>query len=351
MSQTLILIIGFLVIIAVNAIVVWVFVRKRDQEGTEDKGLSLVLQQINELSRTVDHKIGESSKTLFESTQAQSRESQRLIKEITEELTKVQETGKRVEGFADELQNLQDILQNPKQRGELGEYYLEAVLRDVFPPGRYQMQYAFQNGEVVDAVIFLQDKIVPIDSKFSLENYKRILETRDAGEREQLEKTFKMDLKKRIDETSKYVRPQEGTMEFAFMFIPAEGIYYDLLSNKVGTMKTSTRDLIEYAFEKKVIIVSPTSFLAYLQTVMQGLKSLQIEEQAKEIQKRVGELGRHLKNHEEFMVKLGNALGTTVNHYNRAHKELNKMDKDILRIAGEAPGIEQLVIDKPQKDD
>ena len=141
-------------------------------------------------------------------------------------------------------------------------------------------------------------------------------------------------------------------MDFAFMFIPSEAIYYDLLINKIGTLQTNARDLIEYAFrDKKVIIVSPTSFMAYLQTVMQGLRSLQIEERAKEIEKRVGELGRHLTAHETYMQKLGSSLGTTVNHFNAAHKELAKVDKDVVKIAETTPAVEAMLVDKPSLND
>ncbi|MNY36002.1 RmuC family protein [compost metagenome] len=135
------------------------------------------------------------------------------------------------------------------------------------------------------------------------------------------------------------------------MFIPSESLYYDLLIGDVGT-GSSARDLIEYAFrDKKVIIVSPTSFMAYLQTVLQGLRSLQIEEQAKDIQIRVGKLGQHIGKFEDYMQKLGNALGTTVNHYNAAHKELGKVDKDVIKIAGNDPSVEALLIDRPQRDE
>ena len=215
------------------------------------------------------------------------------------------------------------------------------------------MQYKFEDGKIVDAVVFLDDnKILPIDSKFSLENYNKIIEAHDMAEKERLEKIFKQDLKNRIDETAKYIRPKEGTMDFAFMFIPSEGIYYDLLINQVGAVKTTTRDLIEYAFQqKKVIIVSPTSFMAYLQTVLQGLRALQIEESAKDIRKRVEQLGRHIGNYDQFMGKLGNSLATTVNHYNTAHKELGKIDKDVLRITDSSAGIEPLVLEKPSADD
>jgi DNA recombination protein RmuC len=271
---------------------------------------------------------------------------------VTEKLTKLDETNRQVINFADQLQNLQDILKNPKQRGVLGEYYLETVLKNVLPPNHYQMQYKFTDGEIVDAVIFLQDRIVPIDAKFSLENYNRILQERDLQVKEQLEKQFKQDLKNRIDETAKYIRPQEKTMDFAFMFIPAEGIFYDLLINQVGTVKVNTRDLIEYAFkEKHVIIVSPTSFFAYLQTVLQGLRALKIEESAKAIRKRVEELGRHLGSYQTYLEKLGNNLSTTVNMYNFAAQEFKKIDKDIIKIAGGQSTFELLEIDRPKKDE
>ncbi len=273
-------------------------------------------------------------------------QSNKIVQDVTARLTELGETNKQVVSFADQLRNLQDILQNPKQRGILGEYYLETVLQNVLPPKGYKIQYAFENGEIVDAAIFVKDKIIPVDSKFSLENYNRLLEVRDKAEKERLEKLFKQDLKTRIDETSKYVRPSEGTTEFAFMFIPSEGLYYDILVGSVGT-GVSARDLIEYAFTKKVIVVSPTSFLAYLQTVLQGLKALQIEESAKEIRKRVEELGRHIGSYEDYYKKLGNTLATTVNHYNAGYKELSKIDKDVLRITESAPGIVVEALDKP----
>ena len=219
-------------------------------------------------------------------------------------------------------------------------------------PGQYEMQYKFKDGEIVDAVIFLQKgQILPIDSKFSLENYNRMIEASTKPEREALLLKVKNDLKARIDETSKYVRQSEKTMDFAFMFIPSESLYYDLLINNVG-QGGSSRDLIEYAFrDKHVIIVSPTSFMAYLQTVMQGLRSLQIEEQAKDIQARVGKLGKHISVFEVYMQKLGSSLGTTVNHFNAAHKELGKVDKDVVKIAGADATVEPLLLDKPQSDD
>lgn len=320
--------------------------RKSGPEG--DTALLLLQRQLSDLSRTLDERLSESTKMI----QSQFGTSTRIVQEVTERLTKLDETNRQVVSFADQLKNLEDILKNPKQRGILGEYYLETLLKNVFPPGMYQMQYPFKDGVIVDAVIFVKDKIIPIDSKFSLENYNRIREERDPVERERLEKVFKNDLKNRIDETAKYVRPGERTMDFAFMFIPAEGIYYDLLINQVGAVKTNTRDLIEYAFiEKKVHIVSPTTFLSHLKMIMQGLKALQIEESAKEIVTRVEELGRHIGSYETYMKKLGGHLGTTVNTYNTAYKELGKIDKDVMRIAGEKAGIDVIAIQGPQENE
>lgn len=324
------------------AILVWLISRR--QKPQDNQSLVLLQNQVQEIARTLDRNMGESHKSM----QVQFQQSTKIIQDVTERLTKLDETNRQVMGFADQLKGLQDILRNPKQRGVLGEYYLETVLKNVLPPGSYQMQYGFQDGSLVDAVVFIKDKIVPIDSKFSLENYERILATNDSAERERLEKVFKQDLKTRIDETSKYIKPVENTMEFAFMFIPSEAIYYDLLINKVGAVQVSTQDLIEYAFkEKHVIIVSPTSFLAYLQTVLQGLRALQIEESAKDIQKNVEALKKHLVNYDSYVQKMGIQLGTLVGTYNIGYKELKKIDKDIVRIAGGESAIESVALEKP----
>ncbi|MDP2598832.1 MAG: DNA recombination protein RmuC [Candidatus Liptonbacteria bacterium] len=341
----------FFIIVLVAIIAGFWFVAHEIKKGAQPKdsqSMLLLQNQMSEISRTLDAKLGENTRII----QQQFGESARIIRDITQELTKVSEGHKQVMSITDQLKNLQDILKNPKQRGILGEYYLETVLKNVLPPGRYQMQYEFKDSVIVDAVIFIKDRIIPIDSKFSLENYNRILEARSDDERERYETAFANDLKTRIDETAKYVKPEEGTLDFAFMFIPSEAVYYDLLINKVGAIKSNTENLLEYAYnKKKVLVVSPTTFLAYLQTVLQGLKALQIEESAKEIRKRVQELGKHLTSYEEYMKKLGGHLGTTVSMYNHAYKELGKIDKDVLRIGGEAIGIEPLAVAAPERED
>lgn len=350
-TLTILLIIGALVIVqAVGLAVIFGWLRRNNATPPEDTGsLVLLQQQMQELGRNLDARVTESSRAMQENAHRQFSESSRLIKEITQEVTSVKEIGRQTQGFAEQLKSLQDILKNPKQRGILGEYYLETVLKNVLPPGMFQMQYPFKNGEIVDAVVFVNDKVVPIDSKFSLDNYNRLVHAPES-ERAGFEKAFVADLKLRISETAKYIRPEEGTMDFAFMFIPSEGIYYDLLSNQVGAANglDGEENLIQRAAGRyKVIIVSPTSFLAYLQTVMQGMKALQIEQKAALIQQRVGELGKHIGNYEEFYRKLGTSLSTTVSHYNSGYKELGKIDKDVYRIAGEKVGIEPELLDKP----
>jgi DNA recombination protein RmuC len=338
--QTILIIAGFVV-------VAYLLLTKKETPKEDNESMMLLQEQMKELRHTLNNQQGDMQKQL----QTQFSQSTQIVKDVTEKLTKLDDTNKQVIGFAEQLQSLENILKNPKQRGILGEYFLETLLKNVFAPDQYKMQYKFNDGEIVDAIIKVKDNIIPIDSKFSLENYNRIVEEKDASRHEQLEKQFKIDLKKRIDETSKYIRPTEGTTDFAFMFIPSEGIYYDLLVNQVGAVKVNTRDLIEYAFnEKKVIIVSPTSFYAYLQTVIHGLKKMQIEEQTKEIIKNVQRLQQHLGAYDEYMRKMGNNLGTTVNMYNSAYKEFKKIDKDVLKISGDGGQVDPMEIERPKID-
>jgi DNA recombination protein RmuC len=340
-----------LALLAISNMALMIYIARKNGTPEGGNGLLLLQRHINELTRTLDSRMGETARQVNQSTQNQLGESAKMIRDITEKLARLDETNRQVVNFADQLQSLQDILKNPKQRGVLGEYYLETVLKNVLPPERFKLQYSFQNNETVDAVIFLEkNKMLPVDSKFSLENYNRMVEAKEPTIRLKMEKAFRSDLKERINETAKYIRPTEGTMDFAFMFIPSEGVYYDLLIKEVGG-RSSARDLIEYAFrEKKVIIVSPTTFMAYLQTVLQGLRSLQIEETAKEIQKRVEDLSRHLKSYDDFHGRLGGSLNTVVSHYNSSSKEFKKIDKDILRITGNSPHVEPVMIDGPEQD-
>jgi len=371
MDSILLIFIG----LAIGAIVAFIFVaflRKQSDANAEPQGDALMLiqnqlgnfqAQLGDFMKTVDAKVGSSNKEMQQAVHMQFSESQKLIREINEqvernlsnvakEMTTANETSKQVLGITDQLQNLEKVLTHQKQRGNLGEAALELILSNILPPTAYKLQHQFKGGETVDAVIITKDGMIPVDAKFSLDNYNRVVNETDPTRKEELEKDFRNDLKKRIDETAKYVRPNEGTLPFAFMFIPAEGIYYDLLVNEVGAVKVNTRSLIDYATnEKKVIIVSPTTFSAYLQSVLYGFRAFKIEESAQLIIGRVEELRKHLVAYEDYMKKLGSTLGTTVNHYNTAYKELKKVDKDMVKITGETASIDPLLIEKPLTED
>lgn len=313
-------------------------------------GMYLMYQQFQARLDQMNKLLSQHQMHSSDTIQRQFSDSQKIINSVVEKLTTLESTNKQVLNFAEQLKSLENILKNPKQRGVLGEYMLEALLGNVLQPNQYKMQYKFKSGEIVDAAIFFNNKIIPIDAKFSLEKYNRIMEETKKETRDKLEKEFKADIKNRIDETSKYIKPEEDTTEFAFMFIPAEGIYYNLLVYNVGGVDVNSHDLIEYAFRKHVIIVSPTSFFAYLETVLQGLKALKMEESVKDIKKNVEALGRHINSYDSYMGKLGKHLTTTVNTFNNATREFRKIDKDVYKITDGKEGgkVEEVLIDRPQ---
>lgn len=319
-----------------------------------DRTIKELNDRLSEQNKTISEQMRESRASMQQQLQFSQREfresstsTQKIIKEVTEKLVKLDETNKQVVGFAEQMQSLENILRNPKQRGVLGEYFLNTVLESVLPPDAFKLQYKFGNGEIVDGVIITRDKLIPIDAKFSLENYNRLAVAETAEEKSRLEKAFKSDLKMRIDETSKYIRPDESTYDFAFMFIPADGLYYELLVNRVGTLDLNSQSLTEYAFSKKVIIVSPTTLFAYLQTVLQGLRALKIEQSAKEIQQNVAKLQKHLISYEDAFRKLGDHLNKAVGSYTTAADEYRKIDKDVVKIVTTAETAENAAIALP----
>jgi DNA recombination protein RmuC len=298
------------------------------------------------LQKQLSDQLGASNKQLA----SQSAASIRILQQVTEKLTKLEGTNKNVGDIAAELKTLQNVLQNPKQRGVIGEFYLDQILKNTLPPGTYQLQYKIGEGLVVDAVIKLDDKVLPIDSKFPLENYNRLVEAKEE-KRADIDRAFKEDLKRRIDETAKYIMPGKGTLDQALMFIPSEAIYYDLLANKVGLGGVSGRNLMQYAADKKVTVVGPSTLSAMLQTIMQGLRSIEIHKDTEKIRKNIEQLSKHLLSHNAYMQKLGSSLGTTVGHFNTTYKELGKIDRDIVKIADTDPSVEPLALDRPHLED
>lgn len=339
--------------VMIVGLLLWLVV-KRPAKPSEDTNALLFKSLSDDLNQLKDV-LGEKIDSRLEKNQVsmgqQLASSAKLVKDVTERLTKLDETNRRVVDVADELKVLKNVLQNPKQRGVLGEYYLEQILQNLLPPGSYTTQYKLAEGLIVDAVIHIDGKLLPIDSKFSLENYNRLVEA-EGPERAVLEKTFKEDLKKRIDETSKYIQTKKGTLDQALMFIPSEAIYYDLLANKVGAAGVSGRDLMQYAaVDKRVVIVGPSTLSAMIQVVVQGLRSLEIQKDTEVIRKNIEQLQKHLLAYDAHFKKVGNSLGATVGHYNNASKELGKIDKDIVKIGGGDHVLEPELLSRPAQDD
>lgn len=340
------------VIIGFAAVIYMLNARLRDLKG--GGSVDFIKADVTELNRTIlkltesmGDRLERNNTSIQTTVQKQLAESAKLVADVTQRLTKLDETNKRVVDVADELKTLQNVLQNPKQRGVIGEYYLEQILKNTLPPGSFTLQYKLGEGLVVDAVIRYEDKLLPVDSKFSLENYNRMVEAKGT-ERDALEKSFKTDIKGRIDETSKYIKPGKGTLDQALMFIPSETIYYDILTEKVGI---NGRNLLAYAAEKRVTIVGPTTLAAMLQTVAQGLRSIEIHKDTEKIRKNIEQLQKHLIAHNGYMQKLGASLGTTVGHFNTTYKELGKIDRDIVKIADVDSIVEPLQLDKPTVED
>ena len=337
-------------VLLLAAVLVWkFFTPARGGEATmllkaDMTELTKSMDQLKEgLQKQLTDQLGHSNKQMT----AQFQASAKIITDVTQKLTELDRTNKSVGDVAAELKTLQNVLQNPKQRGVVGEFYLEQILKNMLPPGSFKLQYKLTEGIVVDAVIMLDDKLLPIDSKFSLENYNRLVEAKPE-ERPPLERAFKEDLKRRIDETAKYIKPGKGTLNQALMFIPSEAIYYDLLANKVGLAGVSGRNLMQYAaVDKKVTIVGPSTLAAMVQIIVQGLRSLEIHKDTERIRKNIEQLSRHLVAHNGYMQKLGGSLSTTVGHFNTTYKELGKIDKDIVKIADTKPSVEPKLIERP----
>lgn len=340
--------------LALLALLAWKYLHSANATTDVSLMLKADLTQLTEsvgqlkdgLQKQLSEQLGASNKQMA----AQYAESAKIIRDVTQRLTELDKTNKNVGDIASELKMLQNVLQNPKQRGVVGEYYLEQILKNMLPPGSFALQYKLGDGTTVDAVVMLDKMLLPIDSKFSLENYNRLVEAK-AEDRPPLEKLFKEDLKRRIDETAKYIKPSKGTLDQALMFIPSEAIYYDLLANKVGLTGVSGRNLMQYAAaDKKVTIVGPSTLSAMLQIIVQGLRSIEIHKDTEKIRKNIEQLSKHLVAHNGYMQKLGSSLGTTVGHFNTTYKELGKIDKDVIKIAETSASVEPILLDRPNLD-
>ena len=363
--------ITFLLIAILFALAFLIYSVKSNKSGSSAE---LIVQLTNNLSNEIQNirkEVGENSeknrkevenkllsinkeiidfhKSSKKDIQKQFSESNKVIKDVTEQLGDIKGTNQQVLNFANQMKSLEKILSNQKQRGILGEIQLENLLANVLPPELFQMQYSFNSGEAVDAIVKVGEFIIPVDAKFSLDNYNKMIESSDSTEIQLLEKKFKEDIKSRIDETSKYIRPNEKTTDYAYMFIPADGLYQDLLNSRVGTLQINSKDLVSYAYSKKVMIVSPMSLFPMLQITVKALHNLKVEKSIQDILLNIDKLSNHLNSYQNSHNRLGKSLSVAVNHYNDASKEFGKIDKDVTKISDGnfKIGIETDKIDRP----
>ncbi len=306
---------------------------------------SSFLQQIGNFQANMNHRLEDNTRTLNErldkaahSFTEVGKEMGKVRTEVGVALEEVKHSSSRILEVGKDVRSLQDILRSPKLRGGFGELMLEDMLSQMLPHEHYTMQYAFKSGEVVDAAIRLKGGIISVDSKFPLENFKKLVEANSDEDRKQHRKMFFSDVRKHVDAIArKYIVPEEGTLDFALMYIPAENVYYEIIvSDNEGD------GLAEYLFSRKIVPVSPNSFYAYLRTLLLGLQGMQIEKRAKEIMGNLDRLGREYDRFSKEFETLGGHLNNASKKYEEAEKRLEKVDAQIIRtrVGGEPESIE-----------
>jgi len=280
--------------------------------------------QIEQMSRRMDVRLNEGSQNSLESTRQITERldnAARAVGDVNKKLAELSEANRRIMDVSKGLGDLQNILSAPKLRGLLGEQFLGELLAQVLPEDRYRLQHKFKSGDIVDAAILLEQGMLCIDSKFPLENFRRLIETRSEEEKHAFNKQFISDVKKHVGDISKkYILPSEGTFDFAMMYVPAESIYYELVMKDENT----SRDVLEFAREKRIVLVSPNTFYAYLQVIVMGLRGLKVEEHAHEILKTLGQMNGEFARISETFAKIGTHLRNLNSAYNETEKRIDK---------------------------
>ncbi len=262
----------------------------------------------------------------------------KIIGDVRQQLGQLEKSSRRMLEVGTDIAQLQEILQPPKLRGALGELFLGELLAQILPANHYQLQYHFKGGETVDAVVTLRAGMVPIDAKFPLDNFKRVLGAQDDDTRRASRRAFARDVKGHVDAiAAKYIRMDEGTFDFALMYIPAENVYYETIIK--DELLEGDMVLFNYALKRRVIPVSPNSFYAYLQTIVLGLKGLQVEEQSREIIGHLSRLHKEFENFSDAFRLVGQHLDNSTKKFTEAQKRLGKMEGKIEQIDGLAKGL------------
>jgi DNA recombination protein RmuC len=342
--------IAILILLAlVLLVLLWSIVQS--QKKTADPAMTLMQQEVQSLrgqltdamqksQETVNQQLNQVTQQLQKSTgdlNSRLDNAARVVQEVSKGLGSLGEATQKVFLVGKDIASLQEILRSPKLRGGLGELFLGDLLAQIFPPAHYTLQYRFKSGEVVDAAIKIGQNLVPVDAKFPLENFRRIVETASEDEQKAAKRKFISDVKKHIDAiAAKYILPDEGTFDFALMYIPAENVYYELIIK--DEVADTDKSLLNYSFTKRVIPVSPNSFYAYLQTILLGLKGMHIEERAQEILRSLARLSGDFKRFQEEFELVGKHLTNTKMRYEEADKRLEKFGDKLQSLSGAEPG-------------
>ncbi|MFH1093038.1 MAG: DNA recombination protein RmuC [Candidatus Omnitrophota bacterium] len=333
-------ILGLLLLIAVFVVVLISKIQKtskNDALGLMQQQIESLRGQINDswgqLSNNMDQRLQEINKQLLSSQQtvgARLDSAVQVFGQVQKDIGSLSQATERVFDVGKDISSLQEILKAPKIRGEIGELFLSNLLLQVLPPEHIKLQYKFKNGNTVDAAICLGKDMVSVDSKFPLENFKKIMSADNEEEKRQARKTFINDVKKHVDSIAeKYILPDEGTFDFALMYIPAENVYYELIVKENIDEKQT---LSSYAMEKKVIPVSPCSLYLYLRTIVQGLKGMRIEENVQEIIKQLNRLTGDMKRFRDEFDVLGRHIVNIKNKYDEAEKRVSNFEGKLLSI-------------------
>ncbi|MBP7836011.1 MAG: DNA recombination protein RmuC [Candidatus Omnitrophica bacterium] len=288
---------------------------------------AVIIMLVLKISSQVNERLNQMNQSLQEANKiigSNLGNATNVFGNVKEQLGRLAETNKQIVDISKDISSLQELLRAPKFRGAMGEMLLANLLSQVLPKDHYSTQYRFKSGEAVDAVIKLGERLVPVDAKFSLENFQKMLETPDEQLKIPLRKRFIQDVKNRIDEISaKYILPQENTYDFALMYIPAENVYYEVIIKE---------DIFSYSMSKKVIPVSPNTFYAYLEVICLGLKGLKVEENAKNILKSLSALGIEIDRFKEEFNVLGSHLNNASTKYTDSQKRLEKVSDKLINI-------------------
>lgn len=345
-GNLLILLIAFSVLIILSvAGILWLFTRRKDREegllimqqqidslreqlrASLEGSSNTLNQQLDTLTKSINDRLKEGSELLqrFNQTLGERLDNTtRVMGQVHRSLGQVEEANRRIYEIGKDIASLQEILRAPKFRGSLGELFLGDLLVQILPPTHYTLQYAFEGGEKVDAVIRVGNNLVPVDSKFPLENFRRFIEAKDESQKKALKREFLRDVRRHIDDIhTKYIKPDEGTFDFALMYIPAENVYYETILKDESL--DEERGIFYYAINKRVIPVSPNSFYAYLQVILLGLKGFKIEERAREI---LGYIARLTGDFERFKSDF-ELIGT---HISRARSSHESAEKKLLKF-------------------